>query len=98
MCRRKFLFNVSNSEGYKASILAVRRARVGGHVRPFRRIRRWIVKYRATLLEAAVVVLFFTASIVVAAVGITAPVDLDGYDEGVYWQSLRAMSDGHRLY
>jgi 4-amino-4-deoxy-L-arabinose transferase-like glycosyltransferase len=64
---------------------------------PFR-IRRWMVKYRATLLEAAVVVLLFTASIVGAAVGITAPVDLDGYDEGVYWQSLRAMSEGHRLY
>src|SRR5216117_3322631 len=24
--------------------------------------------------------------------------DRDGYDEGVYWQSLRAMSAGHPLY
>src|SRR5947209_10822178 len=24
--------------------------------------------------------------------------DRDGYDEGVYWQSLRAMSTGHSLY
>jgi 4-amino-4-deoxy-L-arabinose transferase-like glycosyltransferase len=98
MCCSKFLFNVSNGEGYKASILAVRRARVGGHVRPFRRIRRRIVEYRATLLEAAVVVLFFTTSIAVSAVGITTRVDLDGYDEGVYWLSLRAMSEGYHLY
>ncbi|MBE3561451.1 MAG: glycosyltransferase family 39 protein [Ktedonobacteraceae bacterium] len=26
------------------------------------------------------------------------PFDLDSYDEGVYWQSLRAMSAGHLLY
>ena len=26
------------------------------------------------------------------------PFDRDGYDEGVYWQSLRAMSAGHALY
>jgi len=26
------------------------------------------------------------------------PFDRDGYDEGVYWQSLRAMSAGHSLY
>src|SRR5437763_11664449 len=27
-----------------------------------------------------------------------APFDRDGYDEGVYWQSLRAMAAGHTLY
>lgn len=26
------------------------------------------------------------------------PFDRDGYDEGVYWQSLLALSDGHSLY
>jgi hypothetical protein len=26
------------------------------------------------------------------------PFDRDGYDEGVYWESLRAMAAGHRLY
>src|SRR5947209_7394539 len=26
------------------------------------------------------------------------PFDRDGYDEGVYWQSLRAMASGHSLY
>ena len=26
------------------------------------------------------------------------PFDRDGYDEGVYWQSLRSMSAGHTLY
>src|SRR5207248_184659 len=27
-----------------------------------------------------------------------APFDRDGYDEGVYWQSLRSMATGHTLY
>ncbi len=27
-----------------------------------------------------------------------APFDRDGYDEGVYWQSLRSMAAGHTLY
>lgn len=26
------------------------------------------------------------------------PIDRDGYDEGVYWQSLRAMGSGYHLY
>lgn len=26
------------------------------------------------------------------------PFDRDGYDEGVYWQSLRALAEGHTLY
>ncbi|MBO0790806.1 MAG: glycosyltransferase family 39 protein [Ktedonobacteraceae bacterium] len=29
---------------------------------------------------------------------LNAPYDIDSYDEGVYWQSLRAMSEGHMLY
>ncbi len=50
----------------------------------------------------------FAERIIVAAVVITAiamrlydlkaPFDFDGYDEGVYWQTLRAVSAGHRLY
>jgi 4-amino-4-deoxy-L-arabinose transferase-like glycosyltransferase len=41
------------------------------------------------------------AAIIVAAVAIRLPFALGGlidYDEGVYWQSLRAMSAGHGLY
>src|SRR5713101_7248223 len=42
-------------------------------------------------------------ALVVVAVGMRlyqlgVPFDRDGYDEGVYWQSLRAMSAGHALY
>lgn len=42
-------------------------------------------------------------ALVVAAVGMRlyqlgVPFDRDGYDEGVYWQTLRAMSAGHALY
>ncbi len=42
-------------------------------------------------------------ALVVVAVGMRlyqlgVPFDRDGYDEGVYWQTLRAMSAGHALY
>ncbi len=42
-------------------------------------------------------------ALVVAAIGMRlyqlgVPFDRDGYDEGVYWQTLRAMSAGHALY
>jgi 4-amino-4-deoxy-L-arabinose transferase-like glycosyltransferase len=50
-------------------------------------------------------ILFGLATLVLFAIGIwmrmhklDLPFDRDGYDEGVYWQSLRAMSGGHALY
>jgi 4-amino-4-deoxy-L-arabinose transferase-like glycosyltransferase len=50
-------------------------------------------------------ILFGLAALVLFAIGIwmrihklDLPFDRDGYDEGVYWQSLRAMSGGHALY
>ena len=50
-------------------------------------------------------ILFGLAALVLFALGIWMrihklylPFDRDGYDEGVYWQSLRAMSGGHALY
>lgn len=49
------------------------------------------------LFWAAVVALFVTA-IALRLNGLGLPFDRDGYDEGVYWQSLRAMSAGHALY
>ena len=53
--------------------------------------------WQSILLWGAVVAL------VVVAIGMRLyqlglPFDRDGYDEGVYWQSLRAMSAGHALY
>lgn len=49
------------------------------------------------LFWAAVVALFVTA-LAMRLNGLGLPFDRDGYDEGVYWQSLRAMSAGHALY
>jgi 4-amino-4-deoxy-L-arabinose transferase-like glycosyltransferase len=50
-------------------------------------------------------ILFGLAALILFALGIWMrihklylPFDRDGYDEGVYWQSLRAMSGGHALY
>jgi hypothetical protein len=50
-------------------------------------------------------ILFGLAALALFAIGIwmrmhklDLPFDRDGYDEGVYWQSLRAMSGGHVLY
>src|SRR6266699_1619897 len=53
--------------------------------------------WQTMLLWGAVVVL------VAVAVGMRLyhlglPFDRDGYDEGVYWQTLRSMSAGHALY
>jgi 4-amino-4-deoxy-L-arabinose transferase-like glycosyltransferase len=50
-------------------------------------------------------ILFALAALVLFAIGfwmrlhkLYLPFDRDGYDEGVYWQSLRAMSGGQTLY
>src|SRR5713101_9029745 len=50
-------------------------------------------------------ILFWGAilALVIVAIGMRLyhlglPFDRDSYDEGVYWQSLRAMSTGHALY
>src|SRR5215467_11314768 len=55
------------------------------------------VNWQSILLWAVVIAL------VVAAIGMRlyqlgVPFDRDSYDEGVYWQTLRAMSAGHALY
>ncbi|HZR41573.1 MAG TPA: glycosyltransferase family 39 protein [Ktedonobacteraceae bacterium] len=49
--------------------------------------------------------LFYALALILLATGIWMrlhnlglPFDRDSYDEGVYWQSLRAMSTGHTLY
>jgi 4-amino-4-deoxy-L-arabinose transferase-like glycosyltransferase len=53
--------------------------------------------WQTMLLWAAVLVLV-VAAIVMRLYQLGLPFDRDGYDEGVYWQSLRAMSGGHALY
>src|SRR5205809_1809647 len=50
------------------------------------------------LLMWAVVLVLFIAAIFMRLNNLGMPFDRDSYDEGVYWQSLRAMSAGHLLY
>ncbi len=51
-----------------------------------------------TLIFWVGVVALLIAAIAMRLNGLGLPFDRDGYDEGVYWQSLRAMSAGHVLY
>ncbi len=51
-----------------------------------------------TLLFWAAVVAMFALAIAMRLYHLSLPFDRDSYDEGVYWQSLRAMGAGHALY
>ncbi|HLQ10745.1 MAG TPA: phospholipid carrier-dependent glycosyltransferase, partial [Ktedonobacteraceae bacterium] len=51
-----------------------------------------------TLLFWAAVVALFALAIPMRLYHLGLPFDRDSYDEGVYWQSLRAMGAGHALY
>src|SRR5712691_5576916 len=53
--------------------------------------------WQSILFWAAIVALFALA-IAMRLYQLGLPFDRDSYDEGVYWQSLRAMSAGHALY
>src|SRR5436305_6602703 len=51
-----------------------------------------------TLLFWVAIVALFAVAIGMRLYQLGLPFDRDGYDEGVYWQSLRAMGAGHALY
>ena len=51
-----------------------------------------------TLLFWAAVVALFAIATAMRLYHLGLPFDRDSYDEGVYWQSLRAMGAGHALY
>lgn len=51
-----------------------------------------------TLLMWGVIIGLVILAVVMRLYKLDVPFDRDGYDEGVYWQSLRAMSAGHALY
>ncbi len=53
---------------------------------------------RRELSERIIVAAVAITAIAMRLYGLRAPFDFDGYDEGVYWQTLRAASAGHRLY
>ncbi len=51
-----------------------------------------------TILFWAAIIAFFAIAIAMRLYQLGLPFDRDSYDEGVYWQSLRAMGAGHALY
>ena len=51
-----------------------------------------------TILFWTVVIALFAIAIAMRLFKLGLPFDRDSYDEGVYWQSLRAMGAGHGLY
>lgn len=51
-----------------------------------------------TLVFYLVALALFVLGLLMRLKDLGLPYDRDGYDEGVYWQSLRAMSAGHSLY
>src|SRR5579864_5243816 len=51
-----------------------------------------------TILLSVVALALFTLGLWLRLKDLGLPFDRDGYDEGVYWQSLRAMAAGHSLY
>src|ERR1700731_1865465 len=51
-----------------------------------------------TILFWAAIVALFAIAIAMRLYQLGLPFDRDSYDEGVYWQSLRAMGAGHTLY
>ncbi len=51
-----------------------------------------------TILFWAAMVALFAIAIAMRLYNLGLPFDRDSYDEGVYWQSLRAMGAGHALY
>ena len=50
------------------------------------------------VLVSLVALLFLGISLWMRLRDLGLPFDRDGYDEGVYWQSLRAMGNGYHLY
>jgi 4-amino-4-deoxy-L-arabinose transferase-like glycosyltransferase len=61
---------------------------------PFiKRVMHW-----QSLLPVLVALLLFALALWLRMRELALPFDRDSYDEGVYWQTLRAMSAGHPLY
>jgi 4-amino-4-deoxy-L-arabinose transferase-like glycosyltransferase len=55
------------------------------------------VRWRPVLFWG-MVLLLLVAAVIMRLYRLDAPFDRDGYDEGVYWQTLRAMQAGGSLY
>src|SRR5258707_5291046 len=59
--------------------------------------RGWTAQWRGPAFWG-VVLLLLVAAVLMRLYHLDAPFDRDSYDEGVYWQSLRAMLAGQSLY
>jgi 4-amino-4-deoxy-L-arabinose transferase-like glycosyltransferase len=81
----------SSEEGKMGSILASGESRAAASDRPG--TERWQI-----ILFWAAIVALFAVAVGMRLYDLGLPFDRDTYDEGVYWQSLRAMSAGHPLY
>src|SRR5713226_368378 len=81
----------SSEEGRMGSILASDESRATARDRPG--IERWQI-----ILFWVAIVALFAIAVGMRLYDLGLPFDRDTYDEGVYWQSLRAMSAGHLLY
>jgi hypothetical protein len=57
-----------------------------------------LVAGKEPLFEAGFIVALLAIAIGMRAVGLNGRVDFGGYDEGVYWASLRSMRAGYHLY
>jgi len=64
-----------------------------GETKQERRCPHW-----QTVLLWGVILALVAAAVVMRFYQLGLPFDRDGYDEGVYWQTLRAMSAGNALY
>jgi 4-amino-4-deoxy-L-arabinose transferase-like glycosyltransferase len=64
---------------------------------PEKRAQTFFSRWLIPLFWIAVALLLVTA-LIMRLYHLDLPFDRDGYDEGVYWQSLRAMLAGHSLY
>jgi 4-amino-4-deoxy-L-arabinose transferase-like glycosyltransferase len=62
-----------------------------------RAVQRPAPRWQTLIIWAALVALLALAAWM-RLYNLGQPFDHDGYDEGVYWQSLRAMSSGYALY
>src|SRR5579859_3367864 len=64
---------------------------------PQQQRRRFTISWQ-TIVFYLVALALFALGLWMRLKDLGLPYDRDGYDEGVYWQSLRAMSSGHSLY
>lgn len=69
-----------------------------GEAQPLQKQTSTHLKWLLTLLFWAAVLALVVGAVLTRLYHLDVPFDRDSYDEGVYWQSLRAMLEGQSLY